>query len=193
MSELLKVCLTELGDTLHVEELLIKALPKLSAATFAPDLKKTLDNIFVQTQSHLTRIQRVFGYFGVPAREKKCEGMLGILIEAQQVMQRSKPSPSRDATLVCIARKAAAYKLISYESLLSWAKLVKEKEAVKLLSATCSEQKAALEKLTSFAPICDSRAAEEATEEPPRAIPRVATPRKPKDLRERIMGTTFRF
>jgi ferritin-like metal-binding protein YciE len=164
MSRLSKLFLDELGDILHVEELLQKALPKMRDAAEAADLKKLISNHLTQTQNQATRLQKVFALFELPAREKKCEAMLGLLVECQQLIQRSKPSPTLDAALVCALQKIESYEAISYRSLASWAKLLGEKEAAKHLAATLTEEESAFERLSSMAADFDKRASEDTGE-----------------------------
>jgi ferritin-like metal-binding protein YciE len=87
--------------------------------------------------------------------------MLGLLVEAQQLMQRSKKSAVLDAALACALRKIESYEVVSYDSLIRWAKLVREKDAVKLLAATLEEEEESLKRWTDLALLCDERAANE--------------------------------
>lgn len=179
MSRLSKLFLDELGDILHVEELLQKALPKMRDAAEGPELKKLISNHLTQTQNQSTRLQKVFAIFELPAREKKCEAMLGLLVECQQLIQRSKPSPTLDAALVCALQKIESYEAISYRSLASWAKLLGEKEAAKHLAATLTEEESALERLTALAPEFDKKALEDTGESSSAPPPAPAKTRSP--------------
>jgi ferritin-like metal-binding protein YciE len=159
-----KTFLDELGDILHVEELLLKSLPKMRDAANAPDLKSAIESHLATTQKQSARLHKVFAALDLPAREKKCEAMLGLLVEAQQLMQRSKKTAVLDAALACALRKIESYEVISYGTLVKWAKLVEEKEAAKLLAQTLDEEEKALGEWEKLADVCNERAAEEVPE-----------------------------
>src|SRR5690606_31634703 len=135
-----KIYLDELADTLHGENMLVKALPKMRDAATSPALAALFEAHLAETRNHITRLETVFRSLGLPAREKKCEGMLGLLVEGQHLMQRTRPCAALDAALACGARKIEHYEAVSYQCLSKWAVTLGADEAAALLDETFREE-----------------------------------------------------
>ena len=118
-----KLLCDEIADLLHVENMLIKALPKLVAGAFAPELKALFENHFTETRLHVKRLEKMFAVVELPAREKKCEAMMGLLVECQHLLTRAKPSLVLDQALICSARKVESFEIVAYQSVAAWAAL----------------------------------------------------------------------
>ena len=159
-----KIFLDELGNMLHVENLLIKALPKFAQAAEAPQLASIFRDHFTETQGHVVRLHKVFTRFKIPAREKKCDAMMGVLLQAKQYSERSKPCPGLDSALVCIARKIEAWETISYKSLASWAVLLDDKPSASLFTDNLLEEENTAKLLGKIVFSCDVRAGNAAEE-----------------------------
>ena len=147
MNQLEKVYLDELADILHAENMLVKALPKMRDAADSPALSSLFETHLAETRKHVTRLETIFRSLGLPAREKKCEGMLGLLMEGQHLMQRSKPSPAPDAALGCGARKIEHFEAVSYHCLSQWARVLGDAESAALLEETLREEERMTKKL----------------------------------------------
>jgi ferritin-like metal-binding protein YciE len=147
-----RLLLDELGDLLHVENLLLKALPKMALAAEAPQLKAQFQSHLQETQKHVERLAEVFSLCEAPFREKKCEGMLGILTELQQLVQRTKHSPVLDAALIASARRIESYEITGYQSAASWCELLGAAQATKLLKKTLSEEERCDQKIAGLIP-----------------------------------------
>jgi ferritin-like metal-binding protein YciE len=148
MSGLTELFLEQLGNMVHVENLLIKALPRMAEVSRSEDLKEVFEMHFEETKKHLARVQKVFKGLGMDAREKKCDSMLALLTEARRVGDRWKNSPAIDAALICAAQRVEAHEIISYSSLCLWGEELGEKDAVKWLKENLEEEKLAEKKLS---------------------------------------------
>jgi ferritin-like metal-binding protein YciE len=150
LEEFSKLLCDELGDLLHAENMLLKALPKLIAGTSAPALKGLFENHFKLTRSQVKRLEKMFEALDLPAREKKCEGMMGLLVECQHVLTRAKPSLAVDQALISLARKIESFEAIAYESAAVWAGLCGIRSVREMALEAAEEENAmgrALEKL----------------------------------------------
>src|SRR4051794_16449912 len=105
MDGLRSLLLEELGSILHVENLLIKWLPRFALAADSKDLKKAFDLQLGQTKKQLARLSSVFKQFDQPPREKKCDAMLALLMEAKRMLEKLKRSPLQDTALICNVQK----------------------------------------------------------------------------------------
>jgi ferritin-like metal-binding protein YciE len=78
--------------------------------------------------------------------------MEGLLEEGSELFKEEKPGPARDAARIVAAQKVEHYEIAAYGSLVTYAKLLGNKDAVRLLSKTLKEEKdtdASLTKLAS--------------------------------------------
>ncbi|MDB6053391.1 MAG: hypothetical protein JWN25_914 [Verrucomicrobiales bacterium] len=158
MSNLKETFLDELKDLYDAEKQLTKGLPKMAKAAEHPELKEAFETHLEETQVHIERLEEVFSTFGEEPRGKKCKAMQGLLEEGAELIEEE----AGDAALICAAQKVEHYEIASYGSLVAWARLLEQDDALELLEQTLEEEKATDEKLTEIA---ESAANPEAGEE----------------------------
>jgi ferritin-like metal-binding protein YciE len=147
MSKLRDTFLQELMDVYDAEKQLVKALPKVAKAAEHEELKSTIESHLEETEQHVERLDRVFEIIGENAKAKKCQAMLGLLAEGQEIIKEKEG----DAALICACQKVEHYEIASYGCLLTWARILGEDEAADVLEETLDEEKNADDKLTSLA------------------------------------------
>ncbi len=99
--------------------------------------------------------------FDTEPSAKKCAGMQGLIKEGSEKIEEE----AGDAALICAAQKAEHYEIASYGSLIAWATLLEETEAVELLEENLQEEKETDEKLTEIAEsVVNAEEAEEETD-----------------------------
>lgn len=150
-SDLHRLFLEELADTLHAEHQLLKALPKLIKAAETPELGEALEEHLAETEEQVERLGQVFESLSEKSRKKPCKGMEGILTEGSEMVTEQKKSAALDAAIIASGQKAEHYEIASYGTLVAWATLMGHTEAAKLLSQTLDEEKAADKRLTEIA------------------------------------------
>src|SRR5688500_4516148 len=96
MKPLNKVFWDEMAEMLHIKEMLLKALHRMNSAATKPELKKALDAYRLDAQKQGEKLRETFQSSEMFAREKKCDGMMGVLLKGQQIMQRTGPGPTLD-------------------------------------------------------------------------------------------------
>ena len=183
MKPLEKLFWDEIGELLHVEELLLKALPKMKEAVTAESIKEQLEEYRAQVQEDCKRVRDLFQLFEVPPREKKCDAMMGILVRGQQLMQRCGRGPSLDAALLGQARKITAYKRAAYVTAAAWAKSLQSKEAARPLDRTGAAEEKAGKAFDELVDDCHSEAAKQAEEAVRKAVVSAAA-RRPREVTE---------
>jgi len=151
MNPLQELFLDELADLLHAENQLVKALPKMAKAAQSRDLKTAFEEHLKETRGHVQRISQVFALFDRPAKAKKCQAMEGLVEEGASLLKEWEGSPALDAALISAAQKAEHYEIASYGTLCTWAELLGNNAALKLLQQTIAEEEAADKKLTVLA------------------------------------------
>ena len=77
--------------------------------------------------------------------------MDGLLKEAKGIMEETEPGAVRDAAIIAAAQKVEHYEIASYGTLATYAKLLGEKEVLKLLLETLNEEKTCDKDLTKLA------------------------------------------
>jgi ferritin-like metal-binding protein YciE len=147
MADLKETFIDELRDLLDAEKQLLKALPKMAKAAESEELTAAFEAHIEDTEGQIERLEQVFGMFDTEPRAKKCAGMQGLLKEGAEKIEEE----AGDAALICAAQKAEHYEIASYGSLVAWATLLEENEAVELLEENLQEEKQTDEKLTQIA------------------------------------------
>jgi len=133
----------ELKDILGAEKQLLKGLKKMSKAAEDEQLKQAFEEHHSQTEGQIERLKEVFGALGIAARGKKCKAMEGLLEEADEIIENFEGDPALDAALISAAQKVEHYEIASYGTLCTFAKILGEDEAAKLLEMTLNEEKEA--------------------------------------------------
>src|SRR4029078_1778747 len=103
--------LDELRDMYHAEKQLTNALPKLARKAKSPDLTDAFQSHLAETENHVTRLEQVFEELGETAKAKTCDGMKGIIDEANQMMGESYDDQTMDAVLIASAHRGERYEI----------------------------------------------------------------------------------
>ena len=143
--------LDELRDMYHAEKQLTSALPKLAKKAKSPDLSEAFRSHLAETENHVTRLEQVFAELGETAKAKTCDGMKGIIAEANEMIGESYDDETMDAVLIASAQRAEHYEIAAYGTLVTWARTMEHDSAADLLQQNLDEEKAADEKLTDIA------------------------------------------
>jgi ferritin-like metal-binding protein YciE len=156
----------QLQDVYYAEKQLLKALPKLAKNSTNDRLAEAFTNHLHETEKQVDRLEKVFELMENKPKGKKCDAILGIIAEGQEVIDEVGDDAVRDAGLVGAAQAAEHYEIARYGTLIAWAELLGLEEAVDLLSETLVEEKNANQLLTSIA---EDGVNEAATERPQEA------------------------
>lgn len=130
----------ELQDIYNAENQILKALPKMIKAASHPELQGAFEEHLEQTEGQVERLDQVFKLLGVPAKGKKCEGMAGLLEEGKKIMEEDAEPSVMDAALISAAQKVEHYEIASYGTCRTYAQLLGNKEAARLLQQTLDEE-----------------------------------------------------
>jgi len=151
MKTLEELFLDELADMYDAENRLTRALPKMAKAATHEELCNAFESHLSETEGHVTNLEKVFKAFGKTAKGKKCEAIVGLLKEGDEIAAENKGSPTINAALISAAQKVEHYEIASYGCLREWAEQLGNQEAADLLQETLDEEKAADQKLTELA------------------------------------------
>lgn len=98
-------------------------------------------------------------------RAKKCEAMVGILTEGDEIVAAYKGSQAIDAAVICAAQKVEHYEIASYGCLHEWSALLGMDEAAAVFEEILGEESACDETLTEIARTIANETAEEGDDE----------------------------
>jgi ferritin-like metal-binding protein YciE len=141
----------QLQDLHSAEAQIIEALPKLAEAADDSKLKKALNDHLEQTKEQKARLERIAESLGVKAAGKKCKGAQGLLKEGEELLEEKADPAVRDAGIIAAAQRVEHYEIAGYGCARTYARLLKEKDAAKLLQTTLDEEGDADKLLTEIA------------------------------------------
>lgn len=130
-----------LKDLYWAENALVKNLPKMAKNATSPKLKKAVEQHLEETKNQVKRLKAAFAAMGEKAVGEKCDAMDGLLKEAKSIMEETEIGAIRDAAIIAAAQKVEHYEIASYGTMATYAKLLGEKEVLKLLKETINEEK----------------------------------------------------
>jgi ferritin-like metal-binding protein YciE len=151
MSTLQDLYIDELRDLLHAENQILKALPKMAKQASSPELQKAFEDHLQETEGHVERLNKIFEMMGEKPRTKKCKGMEGIIEEGKEIMSEAENDEIMDAGLIAAAQRVEHYEMAAYGTVRTYAKLLGDDKAAKLLQQTLDEEGNADKKLTALA------------------------------------------
>ena len=146
-----KLYINELRDLYNAENQLLKALPKMAKAASSAKLRKAFQTHLEQTEGHVERLEQVFKELGEKAKGKTCHGMKGLIEEGSEILEEDGDESVLDAAIIVAAQKVEHYEMASYGSVRTFAELLGQKKAAKLLQATLDEESETNELLNKLA------------------------------------------
>jgi ferritin-like metal-binding protein YciE len=149
----------KLKHVYDAEQRLVKALPKLSKAAKTPELKAAFDTHLRETESHVDRIENLFGMFGMEPDADTSDSMKGIVNAGDDMAGWKADDSVRDAGLIAAAQEAEHWEIAVYGTLRTWAQVLGKPEAAQLLAFTLDDETNADSKLTQIAERLNFRAA----------------------------------
>ncbi len=151
LDSLKKLYIEELRDLYSAENQLLKALPKMAKAASAPKLQQAFQSHLEETKNQVTRLQTIFEKLEKSPRGKTCKAMEGLIEEGAELLKEDAEPQILDAALIAAAQRVEHYEIAGYGTVRTYAKLLNDTEAARLLQETLDEEGGADEKLTQLA------------------------------------------
>ncbi len=139
-----------LRDMYWAEKHLLKALPKMARKADNPKLAEAFEQHRDETEVHVERLEEIFSMLDRPARGKKCEAIVGLSGEADELFEEGEKGTVRDAGIIGAAQAVEHYEIARYGTLAAWAEVLGLTAAKRLLGETLEEEIAADELLTNL-------------------------------------------
>ena len=139
MAELL---VDELRDILHAEKQLTKALPKMAKAARFHRLRELFEQHLMETEQQIDRLNECLSLLGETPRAKPCKGMMGLVEEGQEVMEKGqqKEDAPADLALIGAAQRVEHYEISGYTTAKNLAQQLRHSAIVELLSKSLAEE-----------------------------------------------------
>ncbi|GMU20874.1 MAG: hypothetical protein AMXMBFR13_09700 [Phycisphaerae bacterium] len=143
--------LDQLQDLFSAEVQLIEALPAMAEAASSDQLRQAFEVHLEETKQHAARLRQVIEKYSEEAGEQDCEGMAGLLREADELLDRDAEPEVLDAALIAAAQRVEHYEMAAYGTARTYAEVLGDRETAQLLQETLNEEKQADEKLNQIA------------------------------------------
>jgi ferritin-like metal-binding protein YciE len=151
MSDLQDLYIEQLRDLYNAENQLAKALPRMAKAASNEKLADSFLTHTEETKGHIERLQQIFEKLGEKPTGKVCKAMKGLIEEAKEAMEEDAEPDVLDAGLIAAAQRVEHYEIAGYGCVRSYANLLGDKQAARLLQQTLDEEGKTDKKLTQLA------------------------------------------
>jgi ferritin-like metal-binding protein YciE len=142
--------LNELKDVYNAEKQLVAALPRMAKAAQSPKLQQAIAKHLRETEGHVKRLEQILQSLGEPLRGKKCKGMEGLIEEGKEMLEEEGAPEVIDAAIISAAQRVEHYQIAAYGCLRTYALLLGNTEADRLLQQTLAEEEATDKALTAL-------------------------------------------
>ncbi len=155
----------ELKDIYSAEKQAVKAYPRLTKAVQSEELKQAMQEHLEQTKGQIERLDRIFEILEKRSSGKTCEGMKGLIEEAQTQLEEIEKGPVLDCAIIGALQRVEHYEIAAYGTVATLAEAMGQDEVKELLGETLEEEKETDERLTQVAQSVNSEALSEGGEE----------------------------
>ena len=141
----------ELRDLYSAENQLLKALPKMARGASSAELRQAFEEHLEQTKGHVERLEQIFDGLDESPKGKTCHAMKGLVEEGSEILDQDGEESVLDAGIIAAAQKVEHYEIASYGTVRTFAELLDQTQASKLLQETLDEEGEANKKLNALA------------------------------------------
>lgn len=133
--------ISALQDMYFAEAEIEKGLAKIKKQATTEELQDALEDHELDTRKHISRIEKVFKLVGEEPKKKKCDAIMGILKEVDDMISDTDDdSMTRDAALIIGAQKVEHYEIATYGGLVQIARTLGFDSAADTLETTLEEE-----------------------------------------------------
>lgn len=152
VDDMIELLTTGIRELYWIENHLVQVLPKIQESAGASPLKKAIGDHLKVTRGHVTRLHEVFDLLGLAPQAKKSDGLEGLVIEGEGIINSTAPgSEARDAGLIMACQKVETYEFTAYKGLGLLASRLGEQAIADLLEQTMAEEQEAEDVLEGLA------------------------------------------
>jgi ferritin-like metal-binding protein YciE len=155
----------ELKDIYSAEKQAVRAYPRLTKAVQSDELKQAMQEHLEQTKGQIERLDRIFEILDKRSSGKTCEGMKGLVEEAQTHVEEIEKGPVLDCAIIGALQRVEHYEIAAYGTVATLAEAMGQEQVKELLGETLEEEKETDERLTQVAQSVNTEALNEGGEE----------------------------
>jgi len=130
----------QLKDLYSAEVQLIEALPKMADKANDSELKKAFESHLEETKKQKSRIETICSELDITPYGETCEGMQGLIKEAERFLEEVEDEEVMDAGLIAEAQRVEHYEISGYGTAVRFAKELGHRDIAKKLQDTLDEE-----------------------------------------------------
>ncbi|WP_149535480.1 YciE/YciF ferroxidase family protein [Siccirubricoccus phaeus] len=151
MDEITKLMTEQLRDAYSAEKQALRAMARLQKKASSQSLRDAVQMHIDQTETQVERLEKALEMTGARPGRKVCEGMRGIIEEAQGELEDHDKGPLMDTVIIAGLQRVEHYEIAAYGTMTALAKACGQQELADLLAETLAEEKETDEKLSQLA------------------------------------------
>lgn len=124
IEDLRTLYVSNLRKALDMEQSITKALPKLIENASDPELANALENHLVETQGHVTKVQRLLEINSEDESTETCKAIDGLTTEASDAIKDATDPAVRDIVIISSAQQVEHHEIAVYGTLRHWAEIL---------------------------------------------------------------------
>ena len=140
--------ITGLTYTLDFENKVSAEAQTMAQASTNPEVKEVFEKSVSKGKEYAQKIEQAFQKLGAPVKTNDNEIAKAMITEVENMIANTEPSAVRDAALIVAANQQQHYRISSYGSLESYAKLIGKQDAAQGLTENLEDSKGGDAKLT---------------------------------------------
>jgi ferritin-like metal-binding protein YciE len=134
--------LHELADTLSAEHIIAKMIPPIAGKVKDEELRDAMRAHAKETKQHIKNLEACFKALSEQPEQMVCHGAEGLQKEVDAFLEEQPVAEILTLFAAGAAGKTEQYEIESYTGLIDMAKLLGEKEVVKLLQENLKQEQA---------------------------------------------------
>ena len=143
---------TELQRALNSEKQIVeKGLPAMIENATDPELKAAFSTHLEESKEHVSRLERILDALEGEVEESKCKVTATLISSAESHVKDAANPSLRDVVLIAAGNQVEHHEIAVYGTLRTWAEVLGEDAAAKLLQKTLDEEENADELLSVLA------------------------------------------
>ncbi len=142
---------TAMTYVLDMEEKLATAAPTMADASTDAELKELFSKTATKSKEYAGKVEQAFGTLGEKVQRNDNHITDAMITEVQEMIKNTDAGPVRDAALIVAANQQQLFRVASYGSLESYAKVIGKQDAVKGISESLEDSKNGDKKFTQIA------------------------------------------
>ena len=141
----------QLKELYWAEGVMVNMLNGIIIQAFSKDLVSVLQNHVVETQGHISRLEKIFEAIGIGAEQQVYEAVECLIKDAECFIHATRQGVVRDAGIIALLQKIKHYEIACYGTMRAYAIALREEDVIILLEQTLQEEKGADLLLSSIA------------------------------------------